>query len=506
MMKRIRILATSDVHGTIFPYSYADGKPVHEGFGCLKTCIDSLKDENTLLLDNGDVLEGSALSMYHNRFHPDDIAPVTTAMNDIGYDYVNVGNHDFDYGEEALMMHLQNLKAPCITSNWYFHGRPYGPTCVIRDFDGVKVALFGLVISYIPHWEKKSHIRHSRFKDCIETARKTVDTIRRMEKPDYIICLYHGSLERDPQTGEPTEELNGENQAYEMLRQVHGIDVLIMGHAHRSLSGTLFNTVYTETPHDGREIACIDLYPGTKKIEASILKCDTPADEDLLKHVQKEEDECQNWLDQPLGHSDVDLTVRDSLKDRLDKCQFITFLNQVTMEASGADLAANPLYPHSKGLPQDITVRDLVAAYSMPNTIVVKEMTGALLKEYLEKNAQFFSLKPDGIGINPEYLRPSPRLYNYDMVDGIEYTIDVSMPYGQRIVSLTRNGIPVRDDDIFTCAFNNYRAAGGGNFSMLKQAPVRKEINTSMVEILADYIQSHQPISFQPVHNITVKR
>jgi 2',3'-cyclic-nucleotide 2'-phosphodiesterase/3'-nucleotidase len=316
--------------------------------------------------------------------------------------------------------------------------------------------------------------------------------------------MYHGSLERDPATGEQTEELTGENEAYAIMEKVRGIDVMIMGHQHRSLSGKLFDTYYTETSYNGRELACIDLYPD--HIETNILKVDTPADEDLLKRVQKEEEECQKWLDQPLGHTDVDLSIHSERNDRVHKPQWITFVNKVVLEASGAELSATPLYPHTKGLPADITMRDLVSAYMFPNTIIVKKIDGKTLRQYLENNASFFSCKADGIGINPAYLTPSPKLYNYDMVDGIDYTISVSEPIGHRITALTYKGREVKDDDVFTIAFNNYRANGGGNFTMLVRLPFVQEIQTSMVELLADYIQSHQPVSFTPVHNITVKR
>ena len=97
-MKKIRLLATSDVHGYIYPYSYADGTNFNGGFARLKTLIDALRDENTLVLDNGDVLEGSPLSFYHYHQMPLDISPMTKVMNEMEYDYVNVGNHDFNYG------------------------------------------------------------------------------------------------------------------------------------------------------------------------------------------------------------------------------------------------------------------------------------------------------------------------------------------------------------------------------------------------------------------------
>ena len=138
-MKRIRLLVTSDVHGYVYPYSYADGKKENIGFAKVKAVMDSLKDENTLLLDNGDVLEGSPLSFYHFHSHSKNISPMSKAMRLIGYDYVNVGNHDFNYGEEALLQHLDTIGAPCITTNWKYknHSHSY----VIREFDGTRIAL-----------------------------------------------------------------------------------------------------------------------------------------------------------------------------------------------------------------------------------------------------------------------------------------------------------------------------------------------------------------------------
>lgn len=503
-MNRIRILATSDVHGYIYPYTY-DGKGSADlGFGRIKTVIDSLKDENTLILDNGDVLEGSPLSFYHFHELPDEVSPMTIAMNEIGYDYINVGNHDFNYGEEALMMHLQNSKAPCITSNFFWQGKPYGPTYVIREFNNVKVALFGLVTQYIPQWEKAEHIKHCRFTDALQTAKKTVDTIRRLEHPDYIICLYHGGFERDLKDGYPTEDLTGENEGWEICRQVPGIDVLISGHQHRSLSGRLFHTAYTQTADNGREIACIDLYPGTGRIETSIIPCTLPADTDLLSRTQAEEDKCQTWLDQTLGTSKVDLTIKDEDDARLHKSQLVTFLNQVTLEATGADIAANAIFLHATGFGSEITMRNLVSTYVFPNTLAVKKVTGKVLREYLEKDAEFFQATPSGIGVSPEYVYPKPQQYNYDMLDGIEYTIKVSNPRGHRIISLTRNGEEITDDMEFTLAVNNYRAAGGGNYFMLKKAPTVKEISSSMVELLAEYIMEHRVIDFKPVNNIHV--
>ena len=504
-MKRIRLLATSDVHGYIYPYSYATGDTFYGGFARLKTLIDSLKDKNTLILDNGDVLEGSPLSFYHYHKMPLDISPMTKAMNSIEYDYVNVGNHDFNYGEECLMMHLQNLKAPCITNNWYYHGNPYGPTYVVREFDGIKVALFGLVTQYIPQWETKEHIAHSKFISAVESAKKTVETIKRFEKPDYIVCMYHGGFERDLQTGIPSEDLTGENEAYELVKSIPGIDILISGHQHRSLNGKLFNTYYTQTSANGTELACIDIFPESHTIETHILTCDTDADKELLAPIQYEENACQAWLDTPLGTSNIDLTIKDENDARIHKSQVVTFLNKVTLEYSGADLAANAIFLGTTGFKKEITMRDIVSTYVYPNTLVVKKITGKILREYLEKTADFFSITNNHtVGINPVYDFPKAQHYNYDMLDGVEYILKISNPVGSRVTSLTRNGEFVKEDDEFTLVVSNYRASGGGNYDMIKNAPVVKEISNSMVEILAEYIMDKKVIDFEPVNNIDV--
>lgn len=506
-MKRIRILATSDVHGNILPLNYADNKYRSRGFAKIKTAIDCLKDDNTIVLDNGDVLEGTALAFYHYDRHPDELSPFTKAMNAIEYDYVNVGNHDFDHGEEALMMHLQNLKAPCITSNWIYHGKPFGPTYVIREIAGKKIALFALTTAFTNDSQKKSNVRHSKFQDAVETAKRTVNTIRRLERPDYVVCLYHGGFERDVNTGIAENKITNENQAYRLCREISGIDVLIAGHTHHSMSGRLFNTTYIETGSHGTEIACIDILPDTGRIETHILKCDMDADTGIIQSIANEEEECQAWLDKPLGTAKIDLSISDDIKDRVHKPQLITFMNKAAMDYTRADLSASSFYLHTKGLPHEITMRDLVSSYVYPNTLVVKQISGKTLREYLEKCASYFALQIDGtIDIDATYVVPSPIYYNYDMIDGVDYTINVSNPVGSRITELKRNGEDVTDDMMFTIAVNNYRAIGGGDYMMLKDLPTVREYTMSIVDMLANYIRDTQVIDFEPVNNITVTK
>lgn len=506
MKNRIRLLTTSDIHGYIYPYQYSDGTPCDHGLAKLSTLIQSLRDENTLLIENGDILEGSPLSYYHFYYERDHMHPLVKAIQYLNYDYVNLGNHDFNYGEEAINDYLNAIDAPCITSNMTYKGKPLGPTYVIRELAGKKIALFALVTQHIPHWEDPANIKHYKFFDALETAKKTIRYIKDLEKPDYIICVYHGGFERDIQTGLPTEELTGENEAYQIIQECPDLDILITGHQHRSYCGKLNNTVYTQTFPNGAELSCIDIYTDTNIIEPRVLPATIEADEKLMALVQAEEDRCQTWLDTPLGTSDVDLAIDDEFDARLNKSQVITFLNLVQKEVSGADICSNALFLGATGFKSSITMRDLVSTYVFPNTLVVKQITGKILKEYLEKNAEFWSIHNDHIIVSPWYDYPHPQHFNYDMLDGIEYTITVGNDVGHRITSLTHNGVPIKDDDTFTLCVNNYRAAGGGDFTMLKDAPTVKEIQTSMVELIAQYIEKYNTIDFEPIENIFVEK
>ena len=504
MAKRIRILATSDTHGYIYPCQYTDNSSVNQGLARMHTLISALRDENTLVIDNGDVLEGSPLDYYHFHYHRDEVSPVTKVMNAMGYDFANVGNHDFNYGKDVLYRHLENLDAPCITANVIDEGVPLGPTYVIKELAGKKIALFGLCTPYIPHWEPQEHIQGMKFLSAVKTAEKTVDLIRHLEKPDYIVCVYHGGFEKDPVTGIPTEEQTGENEGFALLEQVRGIDVLIAGHQHIAYLGSRNGTVYTQTKSRAAQLACIDIYTDTGVIEPRLLDADMDADEGIMELVQPEEDECRKWLDQPLGTTAMDLRVDDQDDARFHKHQIITFLNRVSREITGADLAASALFLDATGFRHDITMRDIVGTYVYPNTPVVKKINGRILREYLEKNAEYWTIRNDAITVARQYLEPKPKPFDYDMVDGIEYTIKVSNAPGSRIIDLTFNGQPVTDEMEFTLCITDYRASGGGDFPAIRKAPTVKRFPASYVELIADWILEHKTIEFEPVHNIHV--
>jgi 2',3'-cyclic-nucleotide 2'-phosphodiesterase/3'-nucleotidase len=144
------------------------------------------------------------------------------------------------------------------------------------------------------------------------------------------------------------------------------------------------------------------------------------------------------------------------------------------------------------GLRPEVTMRDIASTFIYPNSLCVLEIDGAVLRAALEKTAEYFALGEDGsIVINPSHFRPKIEHYNYDIFAGIEYCINVSRPKGARVREVRFRGEPVRDDQVFTIALNNYRAGGGGQYDMFRDAKMVKEITSTTADIVVEYLLTH---------------
>lgn len=490
-MEKIILLATTDVHGCVNAHSYSDSSI--QGFGLAR--FDSVvkqyrKKGETLVVDNGDILQGTPFLTIANKSN-DGKHVLSQVMDEIGYDAINVGNHDFNYGQEVLERYLNDQNAPCLTSNIYHNGKALGNSRIITTKTGKRIALIGVCTDYIPHWEKPGHIKNMAFLNPVEIVKAEI--LRLTPLSDLRVVLYHGGLERDPFNGQATERFTGENVGYQ-LALLENVDILITGHQHRSFIAKIGSTLVIQTTFNALEFAEITVEWDVKpQIEMRILKMkDYPFDPKIEEITLTIEAKTQIWLDQPLGHVDgPSLKISDAFDARLHKHPLVSFINQVQCEASDAQLSAYALFNTVTGFNADITYRDIVSTYIYPNTLVVKRMNGSVLKAFLEKCAEYFSVKDNRIIVSPSFDEPKPQHFNYDMVDGIDYTIKVSNPIGQRIVALTYIGKPVVDSDVFTIVMNNYRAVGGGDFTMVPPCETVSEVNRDMSEILAESIQQH---------------
>ncbi|USG65627.1 bifunctional metallophosphatase/5'-nucleotidase [Brevibacillus ruminantium] len=514
--QRLTILQTSDLHGYIYPHSYANHEPSDLGIAKAATLIKAERKqaEHLLVIDNGDLIQGSPLTYHHARLKPEAAHPLILCLNELGFDAAVLGNHEFNYGLPFLEKAIGESRFPWLSANLTneagepFFGKPY----LIKEFEkGPRVGILGLTTSYIPNWEKKENITGISFLDPVETARRWVRVLREEEQVDVVVVAYHGGLERDLETGEPTEVLTGENQGYELCTAVEGIDVLLTGHQHRTLTGTVKDVCVIQPGHAGRILGKVELTlvldgAGWMIAEkrASLLSVEgVEADAQLLALTEEYEWQTQHWLDQPIGRFTGEMRVLDPMAARLKDNAFVEFINRVQMEVSGAAISNTALFDdHSPGFPAEVTMRDIVSNYIYPNTLTVLRVKGSDIRAALEQTADYFALDDAGkIVVNPRFLHPKPQHYNYDMWEGIEYRINVARPVGQRIVSLTRNGQPLEMDAEYEVVMNNYRAGGGGNYFMFRQKPVVKEISIDVAELLASYILERRVIQAQVNEN-----
>ncbi|WP_058302982.1 bifunctional metallophosphatase/5'-nucleotidase [Gorillibacterium timonense] len=517
----LTILHTSDIHGHLYPTDYRGPGDKPLGLAKLATLIRRERSQTAslLLLDNGDFLQGTPLMYHYAKFDRSGVHPAARALNALRYDAVVLGNHEFNYGLDLLDQAISDSNCPWLsatitrtTDGQPAYGQPYR---IFTPVAGIRIAVLGITTPYIPNWEEPAHIEGLSFEDALEATARWVAHIRANENPDAVVVCYHGGFERDPATGAPTEPLTGENQGYAICERLAGdIDVLLTGHQHRLLAGEVNGVVIAQPGSAGQAMARVELEfeprpeggwtlrrKGARLLMAE--EADT-ADEEFLSLFVDDEQRTQHWLDQPIGRTEGDLSIPDPFIARQADHAFTEFVNRVQMAVTGAELSCAAIFTNeARGFGDRITMRDVVSNYIYPNTLKVVRLSGRDIREALEQNARYFEKDESsgGLRVSDAYLEPKPQHFNYDMWEGIDYVLDISKPVGQRVVKLERGGIPLEPDDHFTVVMNSYRAGGGGNFDMLKNKPVMREIPTDMTEILADFIRESEVVQAGCDHN-----
>ncbi|SHN80970.1 2',3'-cyclic-nucleotide 2'-phosphodiesterase / 3'-nucleotidase [Paenibacillus sp. ov031] len=529
------IMVTSDLHGAIRPIHYNTNAYRPAGLALLASLIRRERDRSPelLLVDNGDLLQGSPLASYAASFVSNhEVHPFINVLNELGYDAAVMGNHEFNYGQDLLRKAIEDSHFPWLSANIVNEGKPdedvlhtaptgaaipaFGPPYLIKTLSsGVKIALLGATTHYIPNWEHPKNIEGLQFLDAMETIRGWVGYIREHEQPDVLVVSYHGGFESDLETGEPAERLTGENQAYAICRDIEGIDVLLTGHQHRQLTAEIHGVTVVQPGFSGNGVGHVSaqlerLSNGKWQIagkQARLLLLDEDSDVQpdaaVMKLTDELEAKAQAWLDQPIGEVAGDLSITDPAALRLAAHPFISFVHQVQMEATGAQISNTALLSEeARGFGSLITVRDVLSNFIYPNTLTVLELRGQEIRDALEQTARYFEVETSGeVVVNPAYMQPKPQHYNYDMWAGVEYELNISKPVGSRVVKLEREGIPVAVDATYSVVMNSYRAAGGGDYAMYPGKKVLHEGATDMAALVEDYIRRHQPLTVEQANN-----
>ncbi len=494
------VAATSDVHGHVRGWDYDTDKPDSlRGLTRIATIVDSLRERSQvfpILVDAGDFLQGTPLAYVAARVDTTMPHPVVAAMNEMKYDAVVVGNHEFNYGLATLDRVEREAQFSLLAANVYrTDGKPRFSRWAVSMRHGVKIAIVGATTPGSMVWDRDNLAGHLVIHDIIPDVRSAVREARGSGAAVVIVVVHSGLNEPSSYDTLGTNgavAIGSENVAARLAKEVPGIDLIVYGHSHKDMADTVIaGTLLMQPKNWATSVAVahlrVEQRNGVWHVVAKhsqLIQAVHHREDPLVQAVAQEGHvAAMHYANSAIGSTLV--AWRDD-SARVAPTPLIDFILEVERRASGAQLASTPAFSLDASLPAGpISVARMAALYPYDNTLRAVKISGAALRAYLEQSARYFRPTDDG-GVEVD---PSIPGFNYDIVAGVDYVIDVSRPMGERITTLTYAGRPVAPTDSFTLALNNYRQTGGGGFSMLRGAPVVYDRQLEIRQLLIDEVK-----------------
>ena len=494
----IKLLGTSDIHGRVVPWSYgADVEDKSGSYAQIATYVKDVRknNKNVVLVDVGDAIQDNQVDVFakDKKYYKDH--PIPKVLNEMKYDVFVLGNHEFNFGMEALDEILKDIKAKKLTANFYYkkNDKRYIDATTIIEKDGVKLGIIGLSTPMSAKFEEDTgNLKDMKFTSPTEEARTQVERLK-AKGVDAIIVIAHMGIENEnkiPDTG-----------MRDVINAVDGIDVVIAGHMHKDVpSETIKNTLITEPHRYGTVVSEVDLtFDINDKKEVKLVKKESKtvpvkaleADkkiEEIYKPYHEKLRELNNVVIGQTANEMVPQETKHGVSAAFSKDTGLSsFINDVEQHYSGADVVTFS-FDHQKARMNkgDIKKKDIIFNYRYAGgDVTVYELTGKQLKEYMEWSANYFdTIQPGDTEYRYNAERKKSKYVTYDIFGGVNYKIDLRNPQGSKIVDLTlADGKPVTDDMKLKVGMNSYRFAqlnGKGGIWEGQQIPVLWESKVAM--------------------------
>ncbi|MCC2459114.1 bifunctional 2',3'-cyclic-nucleotide 2'-phosphodiesterase/3'-nucleotidase [Bacillus mobilis] len=569
----LRILETSDIHVNLMNYDYYQTKTDNKvGLVQTATLVNKAREEakNSVLFDDGDALQGTPLGDYvANKINdpkkpvdPSYTHPLYRLMNLMKYDVISLGNHEFNYGLDYLNKVISKTEFPVINSNVYKDDKDnneendqnyFKPYHVfekeVEDESGqkqkVKIGVMGFVPPQVMNWDKANLEGKVKAKDIVETAKKMVPKMK-AEGADVIVALAHSGVDKSGYN------VGMENASY-YLTEVPGVDAVLMGHSHTEVKD-VFNGVPVVMPGVfGSNLGMIDMQlkkvngkwevqkeqskPQLRPIADSKGNPLVQSDEKLVNEIKDDHQATIDYVNTAVGKTTAPINSYFSLVQDDPSVQLVTNAQKWYVEKLFAE---NGQYSKYKGIPVlsagapfkaggrngatyytdipagTLAIKNVADLYVYPNTLYAVKVNGSQVKEWLEMSAgQFNQIDPKKTEEQPLVNIGYPT-YNFDILDGLKYEIDVTQPakYDKdgkvvnantnRIINMTYEGKPVADNQEFIVATNNYRGSSQ-TFPGVSKGEVVYQSQDETRQIIVKYMQETPVIDPAADKNWTFK-
>jgi 2',3'-cyclic-nucleotide 2'-phosphodiesterase/3'-nucleotidase/5'-nucleotidase len=493
------LVATTDLHGHMTGRDYVDDRPAPNGVARVARVVDSLRARfpgQVVLLDAGDLLQGDPFATYFARVAPREPQPIIEAMNLTGYDAATPGNHDFDWGVPLFRRAIGDARFAYVSANVY--DLP-GDTLLLPAYrvvrrQGVRVGIAGFTTPGVMLWDRAQLRRRIRVASIEAVAERTLEAVRR--DADISVVIIHSGM--DGRSSYDDTEVGGENVAARLAAVGPRPDVVVVGHSHREMRDSVIAGVHFVQPQPfGASVSVVhvslvrdDQGPWRiRQIHGDLVPTkDVPPSDLLAQRLAADDDSVRAWVRTPLGEATGDMRA---VAARAQATSIINFVNEVQRRRTHADLSATSAFDLRAGFDADtIRISHVLALYPYENTLRAIRVTGEQLKAYLEWSARYFAVDAAG----RVSLNDSIPGYNYDIVGGARYDIDLRRPVGDRIQGLAVRGRLVEPNDSFTMAINSYRQSGAGGYDMVRAAPVVYDEAESIPELLMTEIRTRGPV------------